>query len=115
MNAGMLAFLPGSPGALELLVIFVVVLLLFGPRKLPEVARMIGRALHELRRASDDFRNEIMSISTETPHHPADASASPQASASAPMIDGEIIQEEEAREPPVEATESPAAKDDLAG
>lgn len=57
-----LLFLAGSPGPLELLVIFAVVLVLFGPRKLPEIARSIGRMLHELRKASDDFRSQIMSI-----------------------------------------------------
>jgi len=61
-----LGFLPGSPGALELLVIFALVLLLFGPRKLPEIARMIGKALRELRHASEDFKDQIMRIEEET-------------------------------------------------
>jgi len=57
-----LLFLAGSPGPLELLVIFAVVLVLFGPRKLPGIARSIGRMLHELRKASEDFRSQVMSI-----------------------------------------------------
>ncbi len=57
-----LLFLAGTPGPLELLVIFAVILVLFGPRKLPEIARSIGRMLHELRKASDDFRSQVMSI-----------------------------------------------------
>ncbi len=57
-----LLFLGGSTGPLELLVIFAAILVLFGPRKLPEIARSIGRMLHELRKASDDFRSQIMSI-----------------------------------------------------
>ncbi len=56
------AFLSGSPGPFELLVVFLVILVLFGPRRLPEIARMVGKALHEMRRASEDFRNQIMSI-----------------------------------------------------
>ncbi len=60
-----LSFLSGSPGWGELLVVFAVVLLLFGPRRLPELARMIGKALEELRRASQDFRNEVMRIDTD--------------------------------------------------
>jgi TatA/E family protein of Tat protein translocase len=55
-------FLSGSPGPMELLVIFAVVLVLFGPRKLPEIARSIGRMLHELRKASDEFRSHVMAI-----------------------------------------------------
>jgi Tat protein translocase TatB subunit len=60
-----LAFLSGSPGWGELLLVFAVVLVLFGPRRLPELARMIGKALEELRRASQDFRNEVMRIDTD--------------------------------------------------
>jgi TatA/E family protein of Tat protein translocase len=56
------AFLPGSPGPLEILLILIAILLLFGPRRLPEIARAIGRALDQLRRASQDFRDHIMQI-----------------------------------------------------
>jgi len=55
-------FLFGGTGSGELLLIFVVLLLLFGPRKLPEIARMIGKALSQLRNASNDFRDQIMKI-----------------------------------------------------
>lgn len=61
-----LLFLAGSPGPLEVLVIFAVVLVLFGPRKLPEIARSLGRMLGELRKASEDFRSQVMSIDKET-------------------------------------------------
>ena len=57
-----LLFLAGSPGPLELLVIFAAVLVLFGPRKLPEIARFLGRILGELRKASEEFRSQVMSI-----------------------------------------------------
>src|SRR5438094_6988685 len=43
-------------GFQEMLVIGVLALLVFGPGKLPELGRMIGRALREFRRASDEFR-----------------------------------------------------------
>ena len=61
-----LAFFSGSPGPMELIVIFLVVLVLFGPRRLPEIAKMIGKMLHELRRASEDFKDQVMSIETES-------------------------------------------------
>jgi TatA/E family protein of Tat protein translocase len=57
-----LGFLSGSPGMGELLLLSAVILVLFGPRRLPEVARMIGRAMQELRRASQDFRDQVMRI-----------------------------------------------------
>jgi sec-independent protein translocase protein TatB len=43
-------------GTTELLVIAVVALVLFGPRKLPEIGRSVGKALGEFKRASDDFK-----------------------------------------------------------
>jgi len=49
----------GSIGFPELLMIFVIALLLFGPRKLPEIGRSVGRALGEFRRASNDLKRTI--------------------------------------------------------
>ncbi len=49
----------GSIGFPELILIFVIALLLFGPRKLPEIGRSIGRALGEFRRASNDLKRTI--------------------------------------------------------
>jgi TatA/E family protein of Tat protein translocase len=43
----------------ELILIFVVALLLFGPRKMPEIGRSIGRAMGEFRRASNEFKRTI--------------------------------------------------------
>ena len=43
-------------GTTELLLILVVALILFGPRKLPELARQLGRGMNEFKRASDDFK-----------------------------------------------------------
>lgn len=45
-----------SIGTTELLVIFVVALIVFGPRKLPELGRSLGKSLGEFKRASDDFK-----------------------------------------------------------
>lgn len=43
-------------GTTELLVILVVALILFGPRRLPELGRSLGRSLSEFKRASEDFK-----------------------------------------------------------
>ena len=72
-------FLPGSIGPGELLVIFVVILVLFGPRRLPSIARAIGKTLAELRRASQDFKNEIMRIDETPGERPADVEPQPNA------------------------------------
>ena len=40
----------------ELIVIFTVALLVFGPRKLPEIGRSLGRSLNEFKRATNDLK-----------------------------------------------------------
>jgi TatA/E family protein of Tat protein translocase len=49
----------GPLGLPEIILIFVVALLLFGPRKMPQIGRSIGRAMGEFRRASNDFKRTI--------------------------------------------------------
>lgn len=49
----------GNIGFPELLIILIIALLIFGPKKLPEVGRNIGRAIKEFRRASDELREKI--------------------------------------------------------
>lgn len=49
----------GSLGIPELLLIFAVALIVFGPRKLPEIGRTLGKALGEFRKATDELKNSI--------------------------------------------------------
>jgi len=49
----------GSIGGPELLLIFVVALLIFGPRKLPELGKTLGKGLAEFRRAANDLRDSL--------------------------------------------------------
>jgi Tat protein translocase TatB subunit len=49
----------GNIGFPELLVILVIALLVFGPKKLPEVGRSIGKALREFRKTSDEIKEKI--------------------------------------------------------
>ena len=58
----------GGVGGTELVVVFVVILVLFGPKRLPEIARMIGRTLDELRNASQDFKDQVMKIDDDVPN-----------------------------------------------
>src|SRR3970282_1049544 len=46
-------------GLQEMLLVGVIALLVFGPSKLPELGRMVGRAMREFRRASDEFRSTV--------------------------------------------------------
>ena len=62
------ALLPMRPGSMmkymgfsETLVLVVLAYLLFGPKKLPEIARTVGKALNEFKRASNEFKAQIAS------------------------------------------------------
>jgi sec-independent protein translocase protein TatA len=46
----------GSLGFQELILIFVVALIVFGPRRLPDIGRSIGKALGEFKRATNDLK-----------------------------------------------------------
>ena len=52
-------------GFTEILVILVVALLVFGPDRLPELARNLGKGLAEFRRASSDLRRSVMEAAEE--------------------------------------------------
>lgn len=49
-----------TPGPLELLLIFTVVLILFGAQNLPKIARSLGKTLEEFRRAAHEVTTEII-------------------------------------------------------
>ena len=53
-----LAFI-GSLGTPELVLIFIVILLLFGAKKLQELARGVGKSMGEFKKAREDFEREI--------------------------------------------------------
>jgi len=79
----------------ELLVIFAIGLLVLGPKRLPELARSLGRGLSEFRRASTDLRQEFMDVADSARIDPSDLSA-PDRSA---VEDGDPAQANQDPEP----------------
>lgn len=69
----------GPIGMPELVIIFVIALIIFGPRKLPELGKSLGRSLNEFKRASnelkstleDEIRVEEQRTATPAPPKPA--------------------------------------------
>lgn len=49
----------GMPGWQEILLVLVIVLILFGAKRLPELARSLGQSMNEFRKAKDEFDREL--------------------------------------------------------
>jgi len=49
----------GSIGLPELIIIFIVALLVFGPKKLPEVGKSVGKAIRDFKRSTEDIKNKF--------------------------------------------------------
>ena len=76
-----------SLGFPELIVIFVVALLVFGPRKLPELGRSLGKSLSEFKRASNELRS---TLDEEIRLEDRRAAAAASASAAVPPTDAAV-------------------------
>jgi TatA/E family protein of Tat protein translocase len=57
--------LVGPLGWSELLIIFFIILIVFGPRKLPDVAEALGKSIQKFKKASKDVQKEIQSSGDE--------------------------------------------------
>ena len=73
-----------SLGPAEILVVLVIALLVFGPNKLPEVAKQAGKAFQELRRVQQHLRSEINGAMSDLDG--SSPSASPPGGDSPPML-----------------------------
>jgi sec-independent protein translocase protein TatA len=80
-------------GLQELVLIFVIALLVFGPKNLPQLGRSLGRAMREFKRASDEFRTTIetnleMNAPDPVPH--SATSSPPPETATAAAADARV-------------------------
>jgi sec-independent protein translocase protein TatA len=64
----------GSIGMPELILVFIIALIVFGPKKLPDIGKSLGRGLSEFKKASEDLKQsiqkEVQSIQEETKNEP---------------------------------------------
>ncbi|MCE9588757.1 MAG: twin-arginine translocase TatA/TatE family subunit [Verrucomicrobia bacterium] len=77
----------GIPSGPDLIILLVIVLVLFGAKRLPELARGLGQSVNEFKKAKDEFDKEVSkpSISPATPASPA----TPTIAASTPVVSAE--------------------------
>lgn len=92
-------------GATELIFIFILALLIFGPKKLPQIGRTIGKGMAEFRRASTELQR---AVNTEIEDPPQRRPPPRRAEAAAPAADEPLA------ETPVETAAQTAAETALA-
>jgi len=83
-------FILESIGTSELILIGLIALIVFGPRKLPELARMLGKAMNEFRRSTDDFKKTwAQEVDFESEENGAKGKLNPL-SENSPLIENSI-------------------------
>jgi Tat protein translocase TatB subunit len=97
----------GTLGGQEIILILVLALIVFGPRKLPEIGKSIGRMMAEFRKASNDFRrtleDEVEAEKLRPPDPVTSVSSDPPAAGSGspdPSVPVSATAEPSDREPP---------------
>jgi sec-independent protein translocase protein TatA len=103
----------GSIGVPEIILILVIALVVFGPRRLPEIGRTVGKSLREFRKASQDLRDEFQ-FSLDDDDEPPMVPSQPPARAEAPSKPKETGSEGQAPAPgptpPRTGTKAPSAR-----
>ena len=78
----------GPIGVPELIIILTIALIVFGPRKLPELGRSLGRSLNEFKRASNELRHTLDEEIRVEEQRSAERQKAPEASVPPPSPDG---------------------------
>ena len=99
----------GPIGVWEMVIILVIALIVFGPRKLPELGRSLGKSLGEFKRASNELRNTLDEEIRVEERRPPKAAAPKPGPAGAPApVEAQDVTEPAAAEP--DAAEPDAAE-----
>ncbi|MBI5286462.1 MAG: twin-arginine translocase TatA/TatE family subunit [Deltaproteobacteria bacterium] len=78
-------------GVQELVVILVIALIVIGPHKLPDLAKALGRAFAEFKRATEELKSSVKDIDLERPYTPPqDKKVDPEATAKAVKEEGKL-------------------------
>lgn len=86
-------------GMPELILILALALIVLGPRRLPEIARALGKGMAEFRRATDDLKEELRQVEAEVEQSPLQ---------STPENDSSLTKKAESPSPPPSSQAHPA-------
>ena len=89
-------------GMPELIIIFVIALLVFGPKELPKIGKTIGKAMGEFRRASDELKEGIQREIEMAEREQAETAPSPEAASSTVPAEPPVTASETVPEPQLE-------------
>jgi len=73
----------GTPGPLELIIIFLIILVIFGAKRIPEIARGLGKGIREFKSATSEITSELKiddQQKIQPPRPPAQGAAAPKES-----------------------------------
>lgn len=104
----------GSIGGSEVILLFILALLIFGPRKLPEIGRTLGKAMADFRRATNDFKanleREVQIDSLKEATRTIEAAARPDLLARGAILDLVASAAPPAPDPPAPPAPAPASE-----
>ncbi len=100
-----------SLGPFEIALIFLVILLLFGAKRIPEIARGMGKGIREFKDATADVKREL-SLDDEPPRRHIEA---PRAAAAAPVVAPQPRADSPAQQAPAADAEVHTVKPDIEG
>ncbi len=101
-----LAFIEGIGGP-ELLMVMVIVLILFGGKKLPEFARGLGKSMREIKKATSGVEEEFKRAMEEEPERPKRIAPAQTPTASPAPSKSEATTKDQATTPPAKSPSSP--------
>ena len=85
----------GPVGMPELVIIFVIALIIFGPRKLPELGKSLGRSINEFKRASNELKSTLEDeIRVEEQKAPAAPRTAPPGPTPTPSVPDSVVARE---------------------
>ncbi len=96
----------GTPGPFEIIIIFLVILLIFGAKRIPEIARGLGRGIREFKSATSEITKEL-TVEDKPSHHIQPPRQSTPVSYTPPVQQAQAPPVQQAQAPPPQQAQAP--------